>query len=136
MSATSADTTHLTRTGDPFTIPNKIGLVLAAVLGASDLLGLFFSTPPGEVGPPLPITILGIILGAVTLIAVVAAWRSRRRGLVRLAAGARIVSMITALPAFFAGPPAWVVAAVAVGVVLTVTAVVLMLLPTRRTGEV
>ncbi len=136
MSAINADTTHLTRTGDPFTLPNKIGLVLAGVLGASDLLGLFFSTPPGEIGPPLPITILGIILGVVTLIAVVAAWRSRRRGLVRLAAGARILSMITALPAFFAGAPAWLVAVVALIVVLTITAVVLMLLPARRADDV
>ena len=40
--------------------------------------------------------------------------------------------MITALPAFFAGVPDWLVAVVALFVVLTVVTVVLMLLPARR----
>jgi hypothetical protein len=135
MSTTTASGLGVLATRTPFSLANKVGLVLAGILGASDLVGLFFPTPPGEVGPPLAILVLGSLLGVVTVVAVVAAWRTRRRGLVRLAAGTRILSMITALPAFFAGVPAWLVAVVALVVVLTITAVVLMLLPPRRPVE-
>ena len=119
----------------PFSPANKIGLVLAGLLGAADCTALLSPTPAGEVGPPLAILVVDTILGVLTLVAVVLAWRTRGRGLVRLAAGARILSMLTALPAFFAGVPAFLVAIVSVFVVLTVTAVVLMLLPARRPLE-
>jgi hypothetical protein len=119
----------------PFSGANKVGLVLAGLLGLVDLAGPFFPTPPGEVGPPLAILVLDAILGVVTLVAVVVAWRTRRRALVRLAAGARILSMITALPAFFAGVPAFLVAVVSLFVVLTITTVVLMLLPPRHSVD-
>jgi hypothetical protein len=135
MTATTTSSQEVPILRAPFSLPNKVGLVLAGVLGASDLLGLFFPTPPGEVGPPLAILVLDSLLGVVTVVAVVAAWRTRRRGFVRLAAGARILSMVTALPAFFAGVPNWLVAVVALVVVLTITAVVLMLLPPRRPLE-
>jgi hypothetical protein len=135
MSATTASTARTTEVSRPFSRANKVGLVLAGILGLADLVGLFFPTPPGEVGPPFAILVLDGILGVVTLVAVVAAWRTRRRALVRLAAGARILSMVTALPAFFAGVPAFLVALVSLFVVLTVTTVVLMLLPPRRSAD-
>ena len=116
----------------PFRTANKVGLVLAGVLGAIDVVSVFGPpTAPGEPGPPMAILALDSALGVVTVLAVIIAFRSRRRGWVRLAAGARVLSMITALPAFFAGVPAWLVAIVAVFVVVTVVTVVLMLLPTR-----
>jgi hypothetical protein len=131
MSTTTGTSVPTTVSPAPFRTANKVGLVLAGLLGASDLTSLLMTTPPGEVGPPLAILVLDTLLGLVTVVAVVVAWRTRSRGLVRLAAGARILSMVTALPAFFAGVPAFLVAIVAGVVVLTIVTVVLMLLPPR-----
>jgi hypothetical protein len=131
MSTTTGTPVRTPATRVPFRTANKVGLVLAALLGAGDLTSLAMTTPPGEVGPPLAILVLDTLLGLVTVVAVVVAWRTRNRGLVRLAAGARIFSMVTALPAFFAGVPAFLVAIVAAVVVLTIVTVVLMLLPPR-----
>jgi hypothetical protein len=131
MSTTTGTSVPTAVTRPLFRTANKVGLALAGLLGAVDLTSLAMTTPPGEVGPPLGILVLDTLLGLVTVVAVVIAWRTRSRGLVRLAAGARILSMITALPAFFAGVPAFLVAIVAAVVVLTVVAVVLMLLPPR-----
>lgn len=131
MSTTTARPVGTPASRVPFSTANKVGLVIVGLLGALDLTALLNPTPPGEVGPPLAILVLDTVLGLVTVVAVVAAWRSRRRGLARLAAGARILSMITALPAFFAGVPPMLVTLVAVLVVLTVAGVVLMLLPPR-----
>ncbi len=119
----------------PFSRANKVGLVVAGLLGVVDLASLANTTPPGQVGPPLAILVLDSLLGLVTVVAVVLAWRSRSRGLVRLAAGARILSMLSALPAFFAGVPAFLVAIVAVFTLVTVATVVLMLLPSRRATD-
>ena len=130
MSTTT--TARVTSVRVPFTVPNKVGLMLAGLLGVADMGALAFPTPPGEVGPPLGILVLDSLLGIVTVVAVILAWRRRSRGLVRLAAGARILSMISALPAFFAGVPDFVVGMVALYTLLTITAVVLMLLPPRR----
>jgi len=131
----SASTTHASSqvaVRRPFRTANKVGLVLAGLLGVSDVASVFSPpTPPGEVGPPTGILVLDAVLGVITVLAVVVAFVTRRRGWVRLAAGARILSMITALPAFFAGVPAWLVAIVAVFVVVTVLTIVLMLLPNR-----
>lgn len=116
----------------PFRTANKVGLVLAGLLGLADVVSVFTPpTAPNQPGPPLGILVLDSALGVITLLAVVAAFVTLRRGWVRLAAGARILSMVTALPAFFAGVPAWLVAIVAVVVVVTIVTVVLMLLPSR-----
>ena len=120
----------------PYHVANKVGLVIAGLLGVSDVASFFEPpTPPDQVGPPSGILALDGVLGLITIAAVVVALVTRRRGWVRLAAGARILSMITALPAFFAGVPAWLVAVVAVFVVVTVVTVVLMLLPARSAPE-
>jgi hypothetical protein len=112
---------------------NKAGLVLAFLIGIADLTGPFQPTPEGaEAGPPYAILLLDAALGLITVAAVVVAWRTARRGAVRLAAGARIVSMITALPAFFVDVPAGVKILVGVFVLGTVAAVAMMLTPPRR----
>src|SRR3954468_24121584 len=95
----------------------RVGLVLAALLGLVDVVSAFFPTPDGAIGPPLPIVVLGGLLGVATLVAVVAAWRPGRRGALRIVAGTRVLSAITALPAFFVDVPALVKLLVAVFVV-------------------
>jgi hypothetical protein len=120
----------------PVTTRTRVGLVIAALLALGDVVSAFFPTPEGEIGPPLPIVLLGGLLGIATLAAVVAAWRAGRRGALRIVAGTRVLSAITALPAFFVDIPASVKLLVAVVVVLTVVCVVLVLSPARRVASV
>jgi hypothetical protein len=120
----------------PVTTRTRAGLVLAALLGVADVVGMFLPTPEGELGPPLPILLLGGLLGIVTLVAAGTAWRTGRRGALRLVAGTRVLSVIGALPAFFVEVPPWVKLLVAVFVVLTVVCVVLVLAPARRATAV
>lgn len=115
---------------------NKVGLVIAGLLGLSDLPAVLMPTPDGEVGPPLGILILGSICGVITVIAVVIGWVKANRGAIRVAAGARIVSMLTALPAFFVDVPPAIKILVTAAVILTVVSVVLMLSPARQTAPV
>jgi hypothetical protein len=108
---------------------HRIGLVLALVLGVLDALSLLLTPPPppGEPGPPLEVLVASTVLGVITVIAAVWAWRTGSRIGVRIVAGSRILSAITALPAFFVeGVPAgWVILA-AVFVLLTAVCVGLL----------
>jgi hypothetical protein len=116
-----------------FSTLNKAGLVLALLLGLADVTTPFQPMPDGaQAGPPAAIMWLDSVLGVITVIAVVVAWRTGRRGAVRIAAGARIVSLLTALPAFFVDVPASVQAIVAVFGVLTIACVAMMLAPSRQ----
>jgi hypothetical protein len=120
----------------PVTTRTRVGLVLAALLAVGDVVSAFFPTPDGVVGPPLPIVVLGGLLGIATLAAVVVAWRSGRRGALWTVAGTRVLSALAALPAFFVDVPALVKLLVAVFVVLTIVSVALVLAPARRTAAV
>ena len=120
----------------PVTTRTRVGLVLAALLAVGDVVSAFFPTPDGVVGPPLPIVVLGGLLGIATLAAVVVAWRSGRRGALWTVAGSRVLSALAALPAFFVDVPALVKLLVAVFVVLTIVSVALVLAPARRTAAV
>lgn len=115
---------------------NKVGLVIAGLLGLADIPAVLMPTPEGEVGPPFGILVVGSICGVITVVAVVIAWTKANRGAIRVAAGARIVSMLTALPAFFVDVPAGLKLVVTALVVLTVISVVLMLSPARQTSAV
>jgi hypothetical protein len=112
-------------------LSNKIGLGLAAVLGLADIASLGaigHDVSPGQEGPPAGVTIFSAVLGLVTIVAVVIAWRTGSRPAVRIIAGARILSMILGLPAFFvSGIPAGLVVLTAVAAVLTIVAVALIL---------
>ncbi|MEO6881201.1 MAG: hypothetical protein ABI181_09700 [Mycobacteriaceae bacterium] len=114
---------------------NRVGLVLAGLLGVLDLGALASPTPDGEVGPPIGILVISALSGVVTVVAVVLTWWRRQPGAVRIAAGARILSMITSLPAFFVDVPSGLKVLVALFVVLTLVSVVLMLSPARRTAD-
>lgn len=118
------------------TTKNKVGLAIAGVLGLVDLPAFLQKTPDGEVGPPYGILVVSSICGLVTVVAVVVAWTKANRGAIRVAAGARIISMLTALPAFFVDVPAFIKLAVTALVVLTVVSLVLMLSPARQTAAV
>ena len=109
----------------PVTARTRAGLVIAALLGVGDVVSAFFPTPDGQVGPPLPVVLLGGV-----------AWRTGGRGALRIVAGLRVLSAITALPGFFVDIPAWLKLLTAVFVVLTVVCGVLVLTPARRGAPV
>jgi hypothetical protein len=105
----------------------RVGLVLAGLLSAANTLSVVGGpTPEGEVGPPMVVLLAGTVLGVVGLLAVVVAWRSDNRAALRVAAGALIISALTAVPALFVDIPAALKIVAAVGVLLTIAAVVLM----------
>jgi hypothetical protein len=100
----------------------KAGLLLFGLLSIGDL-----STLPltDGVTPPYAVAVSDAVLGLVSLVLVVLAWRGRRWASVPLVV-LRVVSAITTLPAFFGDVPAPAVAAAAAIVVLTVVAVLLV----------
>jgi hypothetical protein len=118
------------------TTKNKVGLALAGLLGVLDLPSFLEAPADGEVGPPVGILILGSICGLITIVAVVIAWRSRSGAALRVVAGARIVSMLTALPAFFMDVESFIKVLVTVFVILTLASLVLMFSPARRSATV
>ena len=113
---------------------NKTGLVIAAVLGLADLASLAGPQPaPGEEGPPMGVLIAASVLGLITLVGVAYTWRTGNRMGSRVVAGTRILSAVTAVPAFFVEDvPPGLVALAAVGVAVTVLCVWLVLSPPRR----
>jgi hypothetical protein len=120
----------------PLTAINKAGLVIAFLLGLTDLASMFQPTPDGQDGPPYAILLLDAGLGLLTVVLVVIAWRTLRRGPIRIAAGARIISALTAFPAFFVDVPASLKVLVGVFVLFTAACVAMMLSPARRARPV
>lgn len=106
----------------------KTGLVLMAVLSVGDIAGLALTD--GE-HPPYVVAVLGAVLGAASLALVVQVWHGRRRSLAPLLV-LRVVSALTAVPAFLLTdvPVAAVVAAAAV-VGVTAVATLLLARPTQ-----
>jgi hypothetical protein len=127
-------TTQLTTAGTtaPLSTRNRVGLVLAALLGVVDIVSIFATPEPaaGEQGPPAAVLIAAGVLGVVTIAAAIWTWRTGNRIGSRVIAAARILSAVSALPAFFVEDvPAGLVAAAAAGVVITVVTVWLVLSP-------
>jgi hypothetical protein len=113
----------------------KAGLVICLIYGVFNIPSVLMPTPDGEEGPPMAILVIGSILGVVALVAAILAWRGNRLAM-RIGAGAIIVLTLTGLPAFFVDVPMFVKALVAVSVVLTVVAVVLMFSGDRRPASI
>jgi glucose-6-phosphate-specific signal transduction histidine kinase len=116
---------------------NKTGLVLAFLLGLVGIPMFLRGAPdPGEIGPPMAVLITESVCGLVTVVAVTVAWRTASPRAIRLAAGTQIVSVLTALPALFVDRPALNKLLLALVLGVTLTAVILMLTPSRRDGTV
>ena len=110
----------------------KVGLVISGLVNLTNIPSAFSPTPDGEVGPPYAILLLSSVIGVVGLVATILAWRGNGAAL-RVAAGALVLNVLTALPAFFVDVPAFIKALVALAVVVTVAALVLMFSgPARR----
>jgi hypothetical protein len=108
-----------------------VGLILSAILGLTDAVGLL--TDGGD-GPPVEVLAVATGLGALTLFGVVLGWRGGRAG-IAIVIVTRLLAALLAVPAFFVdGVPAPLVAFAAVGIAATLAAVVLVApaLRTRR----
>jgi uncharacterized membrane protein YhfC len=80
---------------------------------------------------PVPVAVIGGVLGAVTLAAAVPAWRGSRPGTITVVAS-RVLSALLGVPAYFVGgTPAWAKIEVTVAIVLTVVATWLVLAARR-----
>jgi hypothetical protein len=107
-----------------------VGLVICALLGAVDILGLAGLGADGA--PPATIVIVSAVLGLVTLVGVGLAWRARRGGIVAVVAS-RLLSMLLGIPAFFLDDaPDWARVVVGIGIALTVVGVGLVLAARRQ----
>lgn len=112
---------------------NKIGLALAGVISLTNVPSVFQGgAPDGEVGPPMEVLLVGTVVGAIGLVAVVIAWRTGSRTALRVTAACLVVSLVTALPALFVDVPAFIKILVAVFTVITLVALVLMFSGDRR----
>ena len=105
------------------------GLVLAGLLGLGDAIGIV--TGGGE-GPPFPVVVAGAVFGVITVIGVVLGWRGSRTGIAAVIV-TRLLSALTAVPAFFVDDvPAGAVGVAALGIGVTLLAVALLAPALRR----
>lgn len=127
MTASSTDTDTDTAAAPPRSrvLLLRAGLILAALLGVGDVItgaqalaGKFFAPPAVGIGM--------IVLGVVTVALVPVAWQGRRWA-AWVAVAARVLSAMTALPAFFVPdvPAAGVIAA-SIGLLLSAAVAVLV----------
>lgn len=108
----------------------RVGFVLLALLSVADVAGLALTDGKH---PPYSIAVIGAVLGVASLVCLVPAWRGNTAAF-RTLAVLRVVSAVSAVPAFFAsGVPAAAVGAAAAIVVLTAVALVLVVGAWTRT---
>jgi hypothetical protein len=101
----------------------RTGLVLLGVLSVLDLAGPL--TTDGD-HPPMWVALIGAALGLASLACVAIVWRGSRRAVLPLVA-LRLVSALSAVPAFFVDDvPAGVVALVVVFIAVTLAGVALV----------
>ena len=110
------------------TTSRRIGLVILGLLSLGDIATLALTD--GET-PPYAVAAVAALLGLVSLVLVVRAFRDPSRP-IRLLIGLRVLSAVTALPAFFVSDvPAGAQAAAAGVVVLTAVGVLLVAAPSH-----
>ena len=121
-------------TSVPVTARTKVGLVLAILLGLANIPFLFSPTPDGQDGPPYAVLVLSAVLGLISVVAAVIAWRSGSRTAIRVTAGTVIVNAVTTIPALFADVDAGIKVAAAITILASVASVVLILDRPARTS--
>jgi hypothetical protein len=112
---------------------NKAGLALAGLLGVLDIAGYFLTPDPSAdmPGPPDWIVLLDVALGIITVIAVFLAFRSPNKVNVGTTVAARVLSALTAVPAYFAGVPTNIIVLVTAFIAATIVTVWLILARTK-----
>jgi hypothetical protein len=115
------------RTAPTTTTQVRVGLAISAFLGLANIPFLFAPTPSGSDGPPTSVLVLSGLLGMVSVVCAVVAWRSGNRLAIRINAAALLVNALASVPAFFVDVDAWVKVTAALSTLLTVAALVLTL---------
>jgi FtsH-binding integral membrane protein len=101
-------------------VPTTVGLVIAGLLGLTDLAGPL--TTDGE-HPPMFIALIGAALGLITVLGVVMGWRGSRAGIAAVIV-TRLLSALTAVPALFVDDvPGPLRVVVVVGIAVTLLSV-------------
>lgn len=121
---TTVTSQHTATTAARPTRGAKVGLVILGLLGLLDVVSAT------DTGGPAPAVILVVdaVVGLVTLVGVVLAWRSGSRTAVRAVAISRVLSVLAAVPVFFVDDlPVGLVAASAVVILLNVLGLYLVL---------
>lgn len=132
MTTTTHSTQGTTDVTTSLTRRNKAGLVVCGLLGLADTSNIALLLAGGSdsdsPGPPAAVLVFGAVMGLVTLAAVVFTWRSGDRLGARVVAGSRVLSALTAVPAFFVDDvsPA-LVAGAGAGMVVTLVGIWLLL---------
>ncbi|MCA1699190.1 MAG: hypothetical protein LC790_09945, partial [Actinobacteria bacterium] len=80
--------------------PTIYGLAICALLGVIDIISLASLLSDADDGPPVLVTLIGAVLGVITLVGARMAWRGGRSGVVTVIVS-RVLSALLALPAFF-----------------------------------
>jgi hypothetical protein len=112
----------------------RTGLVIAGLLALGDITTPL--TGDGE-HPPMVIAIICAALGLITAVALVPAWRTGSRAAVTAIVVTRLLSAVTALPAFFVdGVPGAIRAVAALGVAVSLLSVGLIATRLRRPAAV
>ena len=111
--------------------PTTYGLAICALIGVIDIISL--ASLGSDDGPPVIVTLSGAVFGVITLVGARIAWRGGPKwGLVAVIVS-RVLSALSALPAFFVDDvPDWVPPVVGIFVVLTVVGVGLLVVALRR----
>jgi hypothetical protein len=96
----------------------RIGLVLLVLLG---LLDVSYLALIGVQDNPVPVAVIGAVLGLATLVAAAPAARGVRAGVITLVASRVLSILVLDLPAyFFSDTPRWATVQVSVAIVLGV----------------
>jgi hypothetical protein len=107
----------------------RSGVVLLGILSVIDLAAPLYTD--GQ-HPPMIIAVIGSVLGLVSIVLAVFAWRGRTAAAVGLCV-VRVLSALTAVPAFWVtGVPGPVVAVAGSFIVLTIVGIVLTLAGLRQ----
>ncbi|MDP9224397.1 MAG: hypothetical protein M3P18_11205 [Actinomycetota bacterium] len=99
-----------------------------ALTGLLDFTGLFAL---GDSDSPKPVIGTVFVLGVITLVGVVLAWRGSRAGLL-VTLAVRVVDVALAVPAYFLNAPGWVLAVLTATIVATVLGIALVVPALRR----
>ena len=110
---------------------NKVGLILLALCGAATVIP-WPMPADAQNGPPKWVVIAGLVLGIITVLAVIHAWLKSNKGSALVAVALSLINAALAVPAFFvSGVPMEIRRIAAVYVVVTVVAVAMTLAPNR-----
>ncbi len=124
MSTITTAPTHLSADTTP-TPSVRAGLALSAILGLSNIPFLFADIDWGAEEPPFAMLLMNAVIGMVSVVCAILAWKSGNRKAIRINAAALIVNALLVVPGLFVETTTFIRIVSAVTIVVTLVAVVL-----------